>query len=104
MHLNQRQESGITKSAIYPSVSFARENALSINMAEAQTRQSEHESNFKSIKGELENFRHFLGIQDLKADEMAKLRLDNRLVSMKKNADELKTVRNLSLARDAPLS
>mgnify|MGYP001494617043 CR=1 FL=1 len=30
MHLNQRQESGITKSAIYPSVSFARENALSI--------------------------------------------------------------------------
>jgi hypothetical protein len=33
MHLNQRQESGITKSAIYPSVSFARENAFQFFLA-----------------------------------------------------------------------
>ncbi len=72
--------------------SSKRTKALSLNAAESEIRQNAYETNLQSIKGELDTFRHFLGLKDLKADELDNLRLDNRLVSMRKNTKDLEKV------------
>ena len=72
--------------------SSKRESAISLNVAETKIRQNEYETDLQTLKGELETFRHFLGINNLRAEELDQKRLDNRLVSMEKNSEQLKKV------------